>query len=149
MTRPSDVKPREGDLPGTRWDDFEIGAELPSFSFTISPEIVAEYSRAIENDPNGYVLDGKRVAIPSILSVYLMATLYRRYPPTQGGIMAGNKFRYYGLISADSDTTIVGSGEILDKFEKRGRRYVRYVARFTGADGKTIAEAENISTFPN
>lgn len=149
MTRPSDVKPREGDRPGTRWDDFEVGAELPSFTFTISPEIVAEYSRAIENDPAGYPLDGQRVAIPSVLSVYLMAVLYRRYPPAQGGIMAGNKFRYFAPMSADADTTVVASGEILAKFEKRGRRYVRYAARFTRPDGEKIAEAENISTFPH
>jgi hypothetical protein len=67
----------------------------------------------------------------------------------QGGIMAGNKFRYYGAISAENDTTVVASGEILEKFEKRGRRYVRYSARFARLDGKLIAEAENISTFPN
>ncbi|GFG54560.1 hypothetical protein CQY20_00235 [Mycolicibacterium agri] len=149
MTRPTDVKPREGDRPGTRWDEFEVGAELPSFDFTISPEIVAEYHRAIEQEPAGYSLDGRKVAIPSVLSVYLMAVLYRRYPPAQGGIMAGNKFRYYGPISAETDTKIVASGEIVEKFEKRGRRYVRYAARFAHSDGSLIAEAENISTFPN
>ena len=149
MTRPSEVKPREGDKPGTRWEEFEVGAELPSFTFTITPDIVTEYCRAIEADPNGIVLNGKRVAVPSILSVYLMAVLYRKYPPAQGGIMASNKFRYYGPISATEDTTIVASGRVLDKFEKRGRRYVRYGARFTHTDGRLIAEAENISTFPN
>ncbi|MCP2626799.1 hypothetical protein NLB33_28560 [Mycolicibacterium smegmatis] len=149
MTRPADVKPREGERPGTRWEEFEVGAQLPSFDFTISPEIVAEYHRAIEQEPAGYTLDGRKVSIPSVLSVYLMAVLYRRYPPMQGGIMAGNKFRYYGAISAENDTTVVASGEILEKFEKRGRRYVRYSARFARLDGKLIAEAENISTFPN
>lgn len=149
MTRPSEVKPREGDRPGTRWEEFEVGAELPAFSFTITPDIVAEYSRAIECDPAGFVLNGKRVAAPSILSVYLMAVLYRKYPPAQGGIMAGNKFRYHGPISATEDTTVVASGTVLDKFEKRGRRYVRYGARFTRTDGSLLAEAENVSTFPN
>lgn len=149
MTRPTEVKPREDEQPGTKWEEFEVGAELPQFSFTISPDIVAEYSRAIDADPQGMVLDGKRVTVPSILSVYLMAVLYRKYPPAQGGIMASNKFRYYGPISADSDTTVVASGKVLEKYEKRGRRYVRYMARFTNDNGDPIAEAENISTFPN
>lgn len=149
MTRPSEVKPREGEQPGTRWEEFEVGAELPRFDFTITPDIVQEYSRAIEADPDGFVLDGRRVAVPSVLSVYLMAVLYRKYPPAQGGIMAKNTFRHYTPISADTDTTVVAYGEILEKFEKRGRRYVRYLARFESTDGRPIAEAENVSTFPN
>lgn len=150
MTRPSEVKPREGDLPGARWDDFEVGAKLSRFTFTVTPDIVEEYSAAIDCEAAQFHLDGQEVAVPSVLSVYLMAVLYRKYPPAQGGIMAGNKFRHHAPILANADTEIVASGEVLEKFEKRGRRYVRYSARFeSGSDGTLIAEAENVSTFPN
>lgn len=148
MTRPSDVKPREGDRPGTEWAEFEVGADLPRFTFTITPDIVDEYSRAIEAADTAYVVDGERVSVPSILSVYLMAVLYRRYPPAQGGIMARNRFKYHHPVSSERDTEITASGEILEKFEKRGRNYVRYSARFEDSQGQIIAEAENLSTFP-
>lgn len=150
MTRPSEVKPREGDLPGAKWEEFEVGAELPRFTFTVTPDIVKEYSDAIDCDLSQHRLDGRTVAVPSVLCVYLMAVLYRRYPPAQGGIMASNKFRYHSPIHADADTVVVASGRVIEKFEKRGRRYVRYTARFESEEaGRLIAEAENVSTFPN
>jgi hypothetical protein len=87
--------------------------------------------------------------VPSVLSLYLMAVLYRRYPPAQGGIMAGNKFWYDSPVAAGTPTDIVASGAILEKFEKRGRRYVRYSAEFRTTQGNVIARAENLSTFPD
>jgi hypothetical protein len=149
MTRPSDVKPREGELPGTRWEEFEVGAELPEFSFTLTPDVVQEYSSLIESKPQGYKVDGQRYAVPSVLSLYLMAVLYRKYPPAQGGIMASNKFWYVSPLAAGAATDIVASGAILEKYEKRGRRYVRYSAEFRNTEGNVIARAENLSTFPD
>ncbi|MDR7034151.1 hypothetical protein [Mesorhizobium sp. BE184] len=150
MTRPSDIKPREGDLPGSKFDDFEIGAKLPETRFTITPDIVAEYARAVESDPRGFEIDGKRAALPSVLFVYLMSVFYRRYPPAQGGIMAGNRMAFFSPIWADEDTDIVGTGQVEEKFTKKGRNYIRYSAVFHRADnGQKIAEAVNTSTFPN
>lgn len=149
MTRPGDVKPREGELPGTRWEEFEVGAELPAFTFTLTPDVVQEYASLIESKPDGYAFDGQRYAVPSVLSLYLMAVLYRKYPPAQGGIMASNKFWYVSPLAAGASTDIVASGQIVDKFEKRDRRYVRYSAEFRTCEGKVIARAENLSTFPD
>lgn len=148
MTRPSDIKPREGDQPGATWDSYIIGDRLPETRFTITPEIVQEYQTSIDADPKGYEIDGRPVAVPSVLAVYLMAVFYRKYPPLQGGIMAGNSFSFYGPIWADEETVIVGTGQIEEKFEKKGRKYIRYSADFARADGSKIARAVNTSTFP-
>jgi hypothetical protein len=148
MTRPTDIKPREGDLPGTTWDQYVLGDVLPEIRFTITRDIVREYAVAIEADPEGYPVDGRKAAVPSVLAVYLMSVLYRKYPPLQGGIMAGNKFSFFNPIWADEDTEIIGSGKIEEKFEKKGRRYIRYSAHFTRADGTPVATAVNTSTFP-
>src|SRR5579864_5955310 len=104
MTRPSEIKPREGDHPGTTWDQYVLGDRLPETRFTITPGIIREYALAIEADPKGYPVDGRQAAVPSALAVYLMSVLYRKYPPLQGGIMAGNKFSLYHPIWADEDT---------------------------------------------
>lgn len=147
MTWPSDVKPKEGDAPGTRFEEYEVGATFPELRFTLTPEVVRAYAEAIDADPEGYLLDGQRVAIPSVLALYLMAVMYRRYPPAQGGIMAGNTFRFHRALPADQETEIVADGQIEETYEKRGRRYVRYSARFMAA-GTLVVEAENTSTFP-
>src|ERR1700761_1541709 len=108
MTRPSDVKPREGDLPGATWDQYVIGEKLPETRFTITPEIIQEYAEAINADPRGIALEGRRAAVPSVLFVYLMAVFYRKYPPMQGGIMSGNKMSFYHPIWADENTDLIG-----------------------------------------
>jgi hypothetical protein len=125
-----------------------LGDVLPEIRFTITRDIVREYAVAIEADPEGYPVDGRKAAVPSVLAVYLMSVLYRKYPPLQGGIMAGNKFSFFNPIWADEDTEIIGSGKIEEKFEKKGRRYIRYSAHFTRADGTPVATAVNTSTFP-
>ncbi len=149
MTSPSDIKPREGDLPGASWDNYVIGDKLPATRFTITQEELPENHIAIDSDPKGVLIDGRRAAVPSVLFVYLMAVFYRKYPPTQGGIMSGNKISFFHPIWADEDTEIVGTGEVLEKFEKKGRRYIRYAAEFALADGTKVARAVNTSTFPN
>jgi hypothetical protein len=148
MTRPSEIKPREGDRPGTTWDKYVIGDKLPETRFAITPDVIREYAVAIEADPNGYPVDGRKAAVPSVLAVYLMSVFYRKYPPLQGGVMAGNKFRFYHPIWADEDTEIVGTGQIEKKFEKKGRKYISYSVDFARVDGTKIAHAENTSTFP-
>ena len=148
MTRPSEIKPREGERPGTTWDRYILGDSLPETRFTITPDIIREYAVAIEADPEGYLVDGRKAAVPSVLAVYLMSVLYRKYPPLQGGIMAGNRFSFHHPIWADEDTEIVGSGRIEEKFEKKGRKYIRYSVVFARADGTKIAQAVNTSTFP-
>jgi len=149
MTRPSDIKPREGEVRGTKFEEYVIHDALPELRFTITPDVVREYAEAVEADPAGYEHEGSKVALPSVLAPYLMAVLYRKYPPAQGGIMASNVFRFHGPISAETDTEIVADGRIEETYEKRGRRYVSYSARFRTTDGDLIAEAVNTSTFPS
>ena len=50
MTRPAEEKVREGVTPGTRFDEFEVGAKMADVSFTITPAIIDEYILAVEGD---------------------------------------------------------------------------------------------------
>lgn len=149
MTRPSDIKPREGEVRGTRFEEYVVHEPLPELRFTVTPDVVHEYAEAVEGDPSGYEHGGGKVALSSVFAPYLMAVLYRKYPPAQGGIMASNVFRFHRPIPADRETEIVADGRIEETFEKRGRKYVRYSARFRTANGDLVAEAVNTSTFPS
>ena len=44
VTRPSEIKPREGEQPAALYKDWTVGAEFPPLPFTITPDIVREYS---------------------------------------------------------------------------------------------------------
>jgi len=141
--RPSDVKPREGEVRGTRFEEYVIHDPLPELRFTLTPEVIREYAVSVDADPD------RPFALPSVLCVYLMAVLYRKYPPAQGGIMAANDFEFHRVLPANTATKIVADGRIEAKFEKRGREYIQYSVTFRSEeDGGLIATAVNTSTFP-
>ncbi|VCU68763.1 hypothetical protein PIGHUM_00821 [Pigmentiphaga humi] len=148
MTRPSEIKPREGEQRGTTYDDYVIGDTLPPLHFSVTPEIMQEYAGVVDGDAAGYEVDGRRAALPSVLQVYFMAVLYSKYPPQQGGVMGSNQFRFFEPIWADESIDIVGTGRIEKKFVKRDKRYVSFSADFKDKNGRMIAQALNVSHFP-
>src|SRR5699024_12182300 len=149
MTRPSEVKPREGDQPGTPYAVVEVGAKLPEMNFSITPEINEEYLAAIdEQDADYYVYQGRPVCAPNVLSVYLLAVLYRRYPPIQGIVVYDQSWRWHNPIYADETTPLVAEGRVTDKYEKRGRKWLKFEAVFKKEDGTIIAEAKHTLHLP-
>ena len=148
MTHPTEIKPREGDQNGTPWAAFKPDAALPPVEFTITPEIVEQYASAVAADSDVYEIDGRPVAPPNVLAVYLLAVLYRRYPPIQGIILAKQNWRWNQPIWADETTKVVADGRIVDVYERRGKSYVRWSARFLDGKGNPIASAENTIYLP-
>jgi hypothetical protein len=148
MTRPSDVKPREGEQPGTLAADYQAGATLPKLAFTVTPDIIDEYIAAIDSEKALYTLDGRPVAPPNVLAVYQLAVLYRRYPPIQGIILTEQEWQWHSPIWADEDTDIEADGEVTGKFEKRGKTFVRWSAQFRRRDGTPIATSTNTMFVP-
>ena len=148
MTRPAEVKVREGATPGTRFAAFEVGAKMPEVSFTITPDIIDEYILAVEGDEKLYVVDGRKAAPPDVLCVYMTSTLYQKYPPIQGIIMCEVAFGYRHPIWRDENTEVRLSGEITEKFVKKERRFVKWKGRYKRADGTLLAEVENTFSVP-
>ncbi len=147
MTRPSEVKPREGEQPAALYKDWEIGAEFPQLKFTITPDIVSEYLSVVDGDTENYAVDGRQAAPPNVVAVYMMAVMYRKYPPQQGGIMIGNTFNFFHPIWADESTEVVGSGRVTEKYEKRGRKYICYTVDFHRTDGQHLSSVRHTSAF--
>jgi hypothetical protein len=148
MTRPSEVKPREGEQPAALFKDWEIGAEFPALHFTITPDIVDEYLSVVDADPAHYVIDGRQAAPPNVVLVYMMAVMYRKYPPQQGGIMIGNTIEFHNPIWADETTEVVGTGRLTNKYEKKGRKYICYDVEFARPNGSVLVKVNHTSAFP-
>lgn len=150
MTRPSEVKIAEETTPGTAYEQFSVGADVATIEFDITPEIVDEYIAAVEADREIYRLGDRPVAPPNVLFVYMTGALYQKYPPIQGIVMAEAELSWHALIWADETTRVRASGTITDKFEKRGRRYIRWRANFERAtDGCLLAVLENTFNVPS
>lgn len=148
MTRPSEIKPREGSVPGTPYAGFEEGAILDPISFDITPDIVEEYFKAVDADPSLYMVDGRQAAPPNVLLPYMTCVIYTRYPPIQGIVMAEVDFQWHSPIWAGETTAVRASGKVLRKFEKRNRRYIQWEGRFDRADGTPIASLVNTFHVP-
>ena len=148
MTRPSEIKPREDSTPGTPYAKFAIGHGLGETRFTITPDLVEEYFRAVDSDMGLYVIDGRQAAAPNVLFPYMTCALYRTYPPIQGIVMGEVEIEFHHPIWADEETEVVATGAILDKFERKGRRYVRWEEEFRRADGQLLAKLVNTFHVP-
>ncbi len=148
MTRPSEVKPREGEQPAALYKDWQVGAEFPPLRFTVTPDIVREYVSVTDGDLAMHMVDGRQAAPTNVLLVYMMAVMYRLYPPQQGGIMIGNSIRFHGHIWADEDTEVIGTGRVTDKYEKKGRKYICYDVDFHRVDGTPLMSVNHVSAFP-
>jgi hypothetical protein len=148
MTRPSDIKPREGSVAGTTFDAFEEGKALGPVRFDITPEICQEYFDAVQSDRALYRVDGRLAAPPNVLLPYMTVPVYQTYPPNQGIVMAEVDLRWTAPIWADETTPVVATGRILRKFEKRGRRYVQWEAQFARDKGEVFATLTNTFHVP-
>lgn len=148
MTRPSEIKPREGEQPAALYKDWEVGAEFPALPFTITPDIVQEYISVVDADPANYVIDGRQAAPPNVVAVYMMAVMYRKYPPQQGGIMISNSIAFHSPIWPDEDTEVVGTGRLTEKYEKKGRKYICYDVEFKRPDETLLVSVSHTSAFP-
>ena len=149
MTRPSEIKPREDEQKPALYADWLIGDEFPPLTFTVTPDVIEEYFSVVNAEKKNYVIDGRQAAPPNVIAVYLMAVMYRKYPPQQGGIMIGNTFSFHHPIWADETTEITGTGKLTDKFEKKGRKYICYTVQFHRTDGVHLSTIDHTSAFPN
>ena len=74
--------------------------------------------------------------------------IYQTYPPNQGIVMAELNMQWSAPLWADESTTIVATGKVLRKFEKRGRHFVQWEAIFCRTDGSELARLTNTFHIP-
>ena len=149
MTRPRDIRLREGDQPGAKFEDFEVGKKFPPLRFTIDREVVDQYLKICRGDRDYYLGDnelGEPIAPPTTLAVYQLPVLYQQYPPDQGIVLTHQKFVYHAPIRPE--TPIVAQGEIVDKYERRGKQYISWRATYTYEDGTLLCETANSFMLP-
>ncbi len=148
MTRPSEIKPREDSTPGTPYAQFSVGKDLGETRFSVTPDIVEEYFRAVDADKSLYMVDGRQAAAPNVFFPYMTCAIYRTYPPIQGIVMAEVDIEFHHPVWADETTEVLATGRVLDKFEKKGRRYVRWECELRRGDGQMLSKYTNTFHVP-
>ncbi len=150
MTLPSAIRPKEGQQPGTPFEAFRPGAPLRPLSFTLDAEVVDEYARLLGAELAWYHAPpggGGPLAPATSPALFLLALLYRTYPPVQGLVLTHVSFE--SLRPWAPGMAITGTGAITETSERRGRKYVSWRAEFSDdASGRLLTRASNTFTLP-
>jgi hypothetical protein len=148
MTRPASVRLPEDAQRGARFDQYVVGSRTGALHFVLEPDFVREYIEVTGIDASLYRFGGRPAAPPQILTLFLMGTLHRRYPPLPGIVMAGLSLALHAPLWRDEPTPIVSEGEILAKDERRGRRFVTWRAQYARERGAALATITNTFLLP-
>lgn len=151
MTKPREIRLREGDQPGAKYEEFEVGKKFPPLRFTVDREVIDDYLRICHGDRDYYLGNNEWsevVAPASTLSVYQLPVLYQSYPPDQGIVLTHQKFTFHQPIRPDRE--IIAEGVVVEKYERRGKHYIHWKAEYRDAASSTlIAETENRFMLPD
>jgi len=149
MTRPVELRAREDASVGTAFAAFCVGERFGPLRFELEPTFIDEYIRASGIDESLYYIEGRAVAPPQVLTLFLMPTLHKRYPPLPGAVMATLEVELRNPIWRNEVTNVVSEGVIEEKFERRGRRYVTWSAEYRRAEGTVLAKITNTFVAPS
>lgn len=133
----------------TYWDMTEIGDEL-SRDLHLSPELIILYADGVEDyNPwyEGWVMNawnidgdspfGGAIVPPLLVSHFILSVQFEHTKPFPiGSIHTYHQSQLVAPIPVGSTVRI--HTKVLDKFEKRGRRYVRHEATVTDAATGTL-----------
>ena len=149
-----------------RWeyDVVEIGQEGPPIVFDVTEELIAKYAVAVRNDNPEYQPDGSResgsdetLAMPTMIT--RSAPLRRFDIAANNGFVAQEKakenpfqtpfakceMRWFAPVRAGD--TLTSSGRIVDKYERRGNKFVTIRVEASNQRSEKVAEYDYTCIF--
>jgi acyl dehydratase len=150
VTRPADIRPKEGAQPGTPFARFRAGATLRPMRFTLDAGVVEEYTNLLGGDVAWYRSppgEAGPLAPATAPALFLLASLYRTYPPVQGLVLTHQAFDFVAPWAPGMEIT--ARGEITETSERRGRQFVSWTATFIeDRSGRLLTRARNTFVLP-
>ena len=121
------------------WDDLEIGTETGRFELTVTSEMIDEYLASMDNDhpwfTGGDSPFGGRTAPPDLVPKLGMTVLFQDYIQSVIGpnIRAKQAFKFFAPVRPGM--TVKAVGRLVEKYERRGKRFITFEALFTDEHG--------------
>ena len=113
------------------WDDTPIGENSPVGHFTVTRDVVLNYSEAVEDDNPLHTNEvaarrsewGTLIAQPTIAGIYVVASQQpEQKKRVKSGVVAKRYFEFHQPARVGDQLTT--TGKVLDKYQKRGKNYV-------------------------
>jgi hypothetical protein len=120
---------------GPSWDDLEVGLKVGPLTYTITPEMVAEFCAALPVDPAPYLAEGAMP--PSLLATDYIPLLHGKLE-LGWGLMARHSLKSLRPVKIGDTVTVFG--EVTDKYVRKDRHYwtLRYLVKDSA--GETCLE---------
>ena len=131
-----------------RYSDVEPGLDLGVYEYTITPEQVRAYAASLGDQTDWYEQDspfGGPIAPPGFLAndyVKLIASQYEFV----GGVHAKQENTY--LNPARPGRLIRVTGQVAEKYERRGKLWIVVETTTTDESGLTLARSRNTLMMP-
>lgn len=136
------------------FDEVEVGKTFPSLRYRIGRDDIAEYLESVDDDTPAFLDDAPARAVGfegaivppfAILNYGFVYQAMRRRPPT-GNLNTSCEFSFLVPVHHGDELTL--NLRIADKYEKRGRNYVRFEA-IVNSEGTPVAKAIIDLMFPD
>jgi hypothetical protein len=105
-------------VEGPSWDQLRVGLKVGPLTHTITAELVRDFCAAVPADAKVYEADG--VMPPTLLATDYIPLL-RGHLELGWGLMARHSLKALRPVAINDTVTV--TGEIVDKFERKGRHY--------------------------
>ena len=122
-----------------KFDELETGRELPPVEYQVTRDHIDLCRRAtLDEDTPRQDADGREIAPLSLAAAY-MRRVYQSLPNPPGGIHAKQRYAFHRPVHADDVLTT--SGRIVDKYVKRGNKYVIVESTSVNQRGELVTSA--------
>lgn len=124
------------------WETIPIGAETGRAELVVTDAMIDAYLAAMELDLPWFCQPtapyAARLAPPDMVPKLCMDRLFQDYMHRELGpnIRAKQAFSFYAPVTVGM--TVRAVGHLVEKYERRGRRFVTFEALFTDADGRAL-----------
>ena len=103
---------------GPTWDELRVGLKVGPLTHTITPEMVRDFCAALPAD--GAVYEAAGLMPPTLLATDYIPLL-KGHLELGWGLMARHSLKALRPVAINETVTV--TGEIIDKFERKGRHY--------------------------
>jgi acyl dehydratase len=125
-----------------QWDDIPLGVETGRVEIVVTDAVIDSYRASMDLDiawfTTGAPPYGMRIAPPDMVPKLAMEPMFQDYLNSNIGqnIRAKQTFKFFAPVMVG--TTVRGVGHLVEKYERRGRRFVTLEGLFTDAAGRHL-----------
>jgi acyl dehydratase len=124
------------------WDALEIGTETGRFAMTVTDEMIDEYLASMDNDHPWFTGHdtpfGERLAPPDLVPKLAMTALFQEFVQRDIGPNIRAKQSFEFLAPVHPGTKVRAVGRLIEKYERRGKRFITLEALFTDERGTPL-----------